>query len=75
MFMVVLSTFEWSSFRIIFQIPKSDGMVLLLTSVLTASMNLAVALVGGERLHSERNPIVGHASRNPYCQVVLCALP
>jgi len=47
MFMVVLSTFEWSSFRIIFQIPKSDGMVLLLTSVLTASMNLAVALVGG----------------------------
>uniref|UniRef100_A0A7S0RAX6 STAS domain-containing protein n=2 Tax=Pyramimonas obovata TaxID=1411642 RepID=A0A7S0RAX6_9CHLO len=47
MLMVVLSTFEWSSFRIISRIPKVDTIVLLLTSVLTAKYNLAVALFTG----------------------------
>lgn len=47
MLMVVLSTFEWSSFRIIARIPKVDTAVLLLTSAMTARYNLAAALFVG----------------------------
>jgi SulP family sulfate permease len=47
MFMVVIATFEWSSFRIIGKIPKSDAFVLVLVSVVTVLTDLAVAVFAG----------------------------
>lgn len=47
MFMVVLGTFEWSSFRIIRKIPRSDAFVLVLVSAVTVVSDLAVAVVVG----------------------------
>jgi SulP family sulfate permease len=47
MFMVVLGTFEWSSFRIIRKIPKSDAIVLVLVSGVTVATDLAMAVVVG----------------------------
>lgn len=47
MFMVVLGTFEWSSFRIINKIPRSDAFVLVLVSAVTVMTDLAVAVVVG----------------------------
>lgn len=47
MFMVVFGTFEWSSFRIIPKIPKSDAFVLILVSAVTVVTDLAIAVVLG----------------------------
>ena len=47
MFMVVLGTFEWSSFRIIKKIPRSDAFVLVLVSGVTVVTDLAMAVVIG----------------------------
>tara|TARA_R110002110_G_scaffold119309_2_gene293757 strand:+ start:45029 stop:46558 length:1530 start_codon:yes stop_codon:yes gene_type:complete len=47
MFMVVLGTFEWSSFRILRKIPKSDALVLILVSAITVATDLAIAVVVG----------------------------
>jgi SulP family sulfate permease len=48
MFMVVLGTFEWSSFRILRKIPKSDAFVIILVSVVTVvTHNLALAVISG----------------------------
>ncbi len=47
MFMVVLGTFEWSSFRIMRKIPKSDAFVLILVSGVTVATDLAIAVVVG----------------------------
>ncbi len=47
MFMVVLGTFEWSSFRIIRKIPMSDAFVLILVSGVTVYFDLAIAVVVG----------------------------
>ncbi len=47
MFIVVLGTFEWSSFRIIRKVPKSDAFVLILVSVVTVLTDLAIAVVVG----------------------------
>lgn len=47
MFMVVLGTFEWSSFRIMKKIPKTDAFVLILVSGVTVATDLAVAVVVG----------------------------
>lgn len=47
MFMVVLGTFEWSSFRIIPKIPKSDALVLVLVSGITVVSDLAIAVIVG----------------------------
>ncbi|WP_421869782.1 SulP family inorganic anion transporter [Motiliproteus sp.] len=47
MFMVVLGTFEWSSFRIMGKIPKHDAFVLILVSGVTVATDLAVAVVVG----------------------------
>ncbi len=44
MFMVVLGTFEWSSFRVIKNIPKSDALVIILVSVITVVADLAIAV-------------------------------
>jgi SulP family sulfate permease len=47
MFMVVIATFEWSSFRIIKQIPRSDAFVLILVSGVTVFVDLAIAVITG----------------------------
>ncbi|MFT6557271.1 MAG: SulP family sulfate permease [Sneathiella sp.] len=47
MFMVVIGTFAWSSFRIINKIPLSDAFVLVLVSAITVVSDLAVAVVAG----------------------------
>ena len=47
MFMVVIGTFEWSSFRILRKVPKSDAFVLVLVSAVTVVTDLAIAVVVG----------------------------
>lgn len=47
MFMVVIGTFAWSSFRIINKIPRTDVFVLILVSTLTVFFDLAIAVVAG----------------------------
>jgi SulP family sulfate permease len=47
MFMVVVGTFAWSSFRIMNKIPKTDVFVLILVSSLTVIFDLAIAVVSG----------------------------
>jgi len=47
MFMVVLGTFEWSSFRIIRKIPVSDAIILVLVSAITVIADLAIAVIIG----------------------------
>ena len=47
MFMVVVGTFAWSSFRILPKIPKMDAFVLILVSALTVYFDLAVAVIAG----------------------------
>lgn len=47
MMMVVLGTFEWSSFRILHKIPRSDAFVLILVSGVTVVTDLAIAVVVG----------------------------
>lgn len=47
MFMVVLGTFEWSSFRIMRKVPFTDAMVIVLVSGVTVFFDLAIAVVVG----------------------------
>lgn len=47
MFMVVIGTFEWSSFRIIRKIPKSDAFIIVLVSAVTVFTDLAIAVIVG----------------------------
>ena len=47
MFIVVLGTFEWSSFRIMGKIPRTDAFVLILVSAVTVATDLAIAVVVG----------------------------
>ncbi len=47
MFIVVIATFAWSSFRIINKIPRADAFVLILVSGVTVFSDLAVAVVVG----------------------------
>jgi SulP family sulfate permease len=47
MFMVVIGTFAWSSFRILGKIPTSDAFVLILVSAMTVIFDLAIAVVAG----------------------------
>ncbi|WGD35194.1 SulP family inorganic anion transporter [Olleya sp. YS] len=47
MFMVVIGTFAWSSFRIMNKIPKADVFVLVLVSGLTVVFDLAIAVIAG----------------------------
>lgn len=44
MFMVVIGTFEWSSFKIMKNIPKSDALVIATVSIVTVFTDLAVAV-------------------------------
>jgi len=47
MFIVVIGTFEWSSFRIIRRVPKQDAFVLVTVSAVTVFTDLAIAVVVG----------------------------
>ena len=47
MFMVVIGTFAWSSFRILHKIPKSDAFVLIAVSAITVWQDLATAVIAG----------------------------
>jgi SulP family sulfate permease len=47
MFMVVIGTFAWSSFRILHKIPMSDAFVLIAVSAITVVEDLAVAVIAG----------------------------
>lgn len=47
MFMMVIETFAWSSFRILKKIPMSDAIVLILVSAVTVFFDLAIAVFVG----------------------------
>lgn len=47
MFMVVIGTFAWSSFRIINKIPLADAFVLIAVSAITVWQDLAIAVIAG----------------------------
>lgn len=47
MFIVVIGTFEWSSFRVLRKVPRSDAIVLVLVSAVTVATDLAIAVVVG----------------------------
>jgi SulP family sulfate permease len=47
MFMVVIGTFAWSSFRILNKIPLADAVVLIAVSAITVWQDLAVAVIAG----------------------------
>ncbi|AUS05817.1 SulP family inorganic anion transporter [Pseudotamlana carrageenivorans] len=47
MFMMVIETFAWSSFRIMRKIPKSDAVVLVVVSAVTVIFDLAIAVFVG----------------------------
>jgi len=47
MFMVVIGTFAWQSFRIMWRIPKLDAFVILLVTAVTVKYDLAIAVIVG----------------------------
>ena len=47
MFMVVIGTFAWSSFKILNKIPRTDAFVLIAVSAITVWKDLAVAVIAG----------------------------
>ncbi|MCB0409229.1 MAG: SulP family inorganic anion transporter [Flavobacteriales bacterium] len=47
MFMVVIGTFAWSSFRILHKIPLADAIVLIAVSAITVWQDLAIAVITG----------------------------
>lgn len=47
MFMVVLGTFEWASFKVMRKVPKHDAFVIILVTVVTVFTDLAFAVFVG----------------------------
>ena len=47
MFMVVIGTFAWQSFRIMTRIPKLDAFVIILVTAVTVKFDLAIAVIVG----------------------------
>ena len=47
MFMVVIGTFAWQSFKIMTRIPKLDAFVILLVTAVTVKYDLAIAVIVG----------------------------
>ena len=47
MFMVVLGTFAWNSLKLLFVVPKSDALVIIMVTVVTVYADLAIAVVVG----------------------------
>lgn len=47
MFIVVLATFEWASFRMMRRVPRADAFVVILVAVVTVFTDLAIAVMVG----------------------------
>ena len=47
MFMVVIGTFAWNSIKLLFVVPKSDALVIILVTAVTVIADLAIAVVVG----------------------------
>jgi SulP family sulfate permease len=47
MFIVVIATFEWSSFRIMGKIPRADAFIIVVVSAVTVATDLAIAVIVG----------------------------
>ncbi len=47
MFMVVIGTFEWTTFKTLRQVPRSDAFVILFVTVVTVVSDLAIAVISG----------------------------
>lgn len=47
MFMVVIGTFAWNTFRILNKVPLSDVLVMLLVTGMTVAFDLAIAVLAG----------------------------
>tara|TARA_R110001583_G_scaffold16561_17_gene67913 strand:- start:8429 stop:9991 length:1563 start_codon:yes stop_codon:yes gene_type:complete len=47
MFIVVLGTFEWASFKMMANVPKKDAFVIVLVSAVTVATDLAIAVFVG----------------------------
>lgn len=47
MFMVVIETFEWTSFKLIRKIPRHDAFVIVVVTIVTVMTDLAVAVITG----------------------------
>ncbi|GHD99401.1 sulfate permease [Defluviimonas sp. 20V17] len=47
MFMVVIGTFAWNSFRVLARVPRADAVVIVLVTVITVFTDLATAVVAG----------------------------
>ena len=47
MFMVVIETFEWMTFKFIRKIPKHDAFVIVIVTLVTVFTNLAIAVITG----------------------------
>ena len=47
MFIVVLGTFEWASFKMMRNVPKEDAFVIILVSAVTVLTDLAIAVIVG----------------------------
>ena len=47
MFMVVIGTFEWATFRMLRRVPRSDAFVIVFVTVVTLVADLAVAVLSG----------------------------
>ena len=47
MFMVVIETFEWATFKFIRKIPKHDALIIVVVTLVTVFTDLAIAVVTG----------------------------
>ncbi|MBI1219372.1 MAG: STAS domain-containing protein [Rhodobacteraceae bacterium] len=47
MFMVVIGTFAWQSFRLLLRVPPADAVVIVLVTGITVATDLAIAVVAG----------------------------
>ncbi|MCK5780650.1 MAG: SulP family inorganic anion transporter [Psychrilyobacter sp.] len=47
MFMVVIGTFEWESLNLLNKIPKKDILVIIVVTIITVQVDLAVAVIAG----------------------------
>ncbi len=68
MFMVVIATFEWESFRLLPRMPKSDAFILVSVTLITVFTNLATAVLLGVLLAALT--YVWKSSEHIYCEAV-----
>ena len=47
MFMIVIETFEWATFKFIRKIPKKDAFIIVLVTLMTVFANLAISVITG----------------------------